>query len=116
VSVDIRPLAAHDRNTFDCGNVPLNRYLTSQAGQDVRRKVSACFVATDAISGAIAGYYTLSVASVPLTHLPEKLIKKLPRYLSVPTARLGRLAVATGVKVSAGSYCLMRSHGQSNQT
>ncbi len=97
MSVDIRPLdAAHDRTTFDCGNMPLNRYLTSQAGQDVRRKVSACFVATDVISGAIAGYYTLSAASVPLTDLPDKLIKKLPRYLSVPTARLGRLAVATG--------------------
>lgn len=96
MTIDIRSLdAVHDRAEFDCGSDPLNRYLTAQASQDVRRKVSACFVATDRNSGAIAGYYTLSAASVPLTDLPDKLISKLPRYVSVPAARLGRLAVDT---------------------
>ena len=41
----------------------------------------------------MAGYYTLAAAGVPLGELPEELVKKLPRYPSVPVARLGRLAV-----------------------
>jgi predicted GNAT family N-acyltransferase len=42
----------------------------------------------------IAGFYTLSAASIPLLDVPETLKKKLPRYPSVPVARMGRLAVA----------------------
>ena len=41
----------------------------------------------------IAGYYTLASASIPLTNLPTNLAKKLPRYRSIPTIRMGRLAV-----------------------
>ena len=53
----------------------------------------ACYVATEISSGKIAGCYTLAAASVPITDLPESLAKKLPRYPSVPVARVGRLAV-----------------------
>lgn len=42
----------------------------------------------------IAGYYTLAAGGIPLTDLPESLTKRLPRYPSVPVARVGRLAVA----------------------
>ena len=89
---------SHDRKGFDCGVDALNTYLTRQANQDIRRKVSACFVATDTDSGQVAGYYTLSASSVPLTDLPDDVTRKLPRYVSVPAARLGRLAVATDFK------------------
>lgn len=41
----------------------------------------------------VAGFYTLSASNVPLTDLPEAMRKKLPRYPSVPVARIGRLAV-----------------------
>jgi GNAT superfamily N-acetyltransferase len=54
--------------------------------------VTACFVAL-AGDSCIAGYYTLASASVFLGDLPAKLIKKLPRYPSVPAVRMGRLAV-----------------------
>lgn len=84
---------AHARNGFSCGVDALDHYLAHQASQDVRRRVSACFVAVEVGSGKVAGYYTLAAASVPLTDLPEALTRRLPRYPAVPVARVGRLAV-----------------------
>jgi len=84
--------ATHDRTTFNCGSVQLDRYLREQVTQDVRRRVATCFVAlTD--ERRIAGYYTVASSSVPLSDLPMDTAKKLPRYPTVPTVRLGRLAV-----------------------
>lgn len=87
--------ADHDRANFTCGNAPLDRYFQEQASQDARRRTGACYVAVDADSGSIAGYYTLAAAGVPLTDIPVAMAKKLPRYPSVPVARLGRLALAS---------------------
>jgi GNAT superfamily N-acetyltransferase len=83
----------HARDGFSCGTPALDQYLARQASQDMRRRVSACYVATEVSSGKVAGYYTLAAGSVPLPDLPEPLTKKLPRYPSVPVARVGRLAV-----------------------
>ncbi len=60
----------------------------------MRRRTSACYVALDEETSAIAGYYTLAAGSVPLTDLSEAMAKKLPRYPLVPVARVGRLAVS----------------------
>lgn len=90
----IEPLATHhDRAGFSSGVEPLDRYLKTQATQDLRRRVAACYVAVETASGRIAGYYTLAAAGIPLTDQPETLAMRLPRYPSVPVARLGRLAV-----------------------
>lgn len=90
---DIKPLGPdHDRTAFDCGSEPLNRYFRQQVSQDVRRRVTACFVATTE-DQQLAGYYTLASASVLLSELPVSTSKKLPRYPTVPAVRLGRLAV-----------------------
>ena len=43
--------------------------------------------------GTIAGYYTLSSTSVQLGELPERTVRKLPKYPLVPATLLGRLAV-----------------------
>lgn len=83
----------HARDDFSCGVESLDHYLARQATQDVRRRASACFVAVEARSDKVAGYYTLAAGGVPLTDLPESLTKRLPRYPSVPVARVGRLAV-----------------------
>jgi predicted GNAT family N-acyltransferase len=85
----------HDRAGFACGSEPLDRYLREQASQDIRRRTSACYVAIDEQSVAMAGYYTLAASSVPLTDLSAEMAKKLPRHPLVPVARLGRLAVGT---------------------
>ena len=84
----------HERAGFACGSDALDRYLQEQASQDMRRRTSVCYVAVDAQSGAVAGYYTLAASSVPLTELSGAMAKKLPRYPLVPVARLGRLAVS----------------------
>ncbi len=82
----------HDRAGFSCGVEALDRYFREQVTQDMRRRVSACYVALDAPGAKIAGYYTLAAAGVPLADLPAELAERLPRYPSVPVARLGRLA------------------------
>lgn len=94
----ITPLSNElDRKSFDCGSEPLNRYFHEQVTQDVRRRVAACFVVVDDESN-IAGYYTLAAASILLKDLPENIIKKLPRYPTVPAIRMGRLAIDQKIK------------------
>ncbi len=89
--------SAHDRTTFNSGSAPLDRYLREQVTQDVRRRVAACFVATTD-GKRIVGYYTLASASLLLGELPASIAKKLPRYPTVPTVRMGRLAIDQGFK------------------
>jgi ribosomal protein S18 acetylase RimI-like enzyme len=85
--------ATHDRATFCSGSEPLDRYFQEQVTQDVRRRVTACFVALTN-EKIIAGYYTLAATSIPLMGLLPATAKKLPRYPLVPAVRMGRLAVA----------------------
>lgn len=85
--------AEHDRKAFSSGVEPLDRYFREQATQDIRRRISACYVAIDEATSAIAGYYTLAAGGVPLDEMPSQLAKRLPRYASVPVVRMGRLAV-----------------------
>lgn len=87
----------HERAAFCSGSDPLDRYFQQQVSQDVRRRVTSCFVAlTDAQQ--LAGYYTLASTSILLGDLPPAVAKKLPRYPSVPAVRMGRLAVARDFK------------------
>ncbi len=89
----------HNRNEFDCGKGLLNNYLKTLAGQDIKRKLSACFVLADKETDCIQGYYTLSNNSIPLSCFPEPIKRKLPQsYDSIPTTLLGRLAVDKNVK------------------
>jgi len=82
----------HDRTTFSSGSDPLDHYFQQQATQEIRRRVTACFVALTS-DQIIAGYYTIAATSVPLIGLPPGTAKKLPRYPLVPAVRMGRLAV-----------------------
>ena len=94
---EVEPLSdEHDRAAFRCGVDALDRYLANQASQDVRRRVAACFVAVEAGTRAIAGYYTIASSSLPLPDIAAATAKKLPRYPLVPAVRTGRLAVAEG--------------------
>jgi GNAT superfamily N-acetyltransferase len=86
----------HNRKDFDCGKELLNNYLKNQAGQDVKRKLSACFLLAEKGTNNIKGYYTLSNNSIPLNSFSEQIQKKLPKfYPSIPTTLLGRLAIDT---------------------
>jgi GNAT superfamily N-acetyltransferase len=92
-SFRVTPLEAGcERALFKSGSVDLDGYFQRQVTQDIRRRVTACFVALSG-DGRVAGYYTLASASVLLPDLPLAITRKLPRYPSVPTVRMGRLAV-----------------------
>jgi GNAT superfamily N-acetyltransferase len=89
----VEPLgAAHNRKGFSCGVAALDRYLHELAAQDIRRRVSNCFVACDT-AGTIAAYYTFAATSFPISDLPPEETKRLPRYGVLPAGLLGRLAV-----------------------
>jgi len=84
----------HRKNEFSCAKEILDDYLYYQVNQDIKRKLSACFVMTDKETGFIKGYYTLANNSIPPGLVPADLRKKLPKaYISIPTTLLGRLAV-----------------------
>ena len=84
----------HRKKDFFCGKEMLDEYLHNQANQDVKRKLSTCFVKEDSETGLIQGYYTLSNSSIPKDFIPFEIQKKLPRsYISLPVILLGRLAV-----------------------
>lgn len=84
--------SSHERSAFHSGSEPLDSYFTQQVSQDVRRRVTTCYVALTK-DHQISGYYTLASASVLLSDLPTALSKKLPRYPTVPAIRMGRLAI-----------------------
>lgn len=84
----------HDKSGFTSGVEPLDRYFATQVSQDVRRRISACFVATERASNTVVGYYTMAASSIPLPDIAAATAKKLPRYPLVPAVRVGRLAVA----------------------
>jgi predicted GNAT family N-acyltransferase len=88
-----------DKNSFDCGKPSLNNYIQTQASQDVRKKLSVCFVLLNSDQSTIEGYYTLSNASIPYHEVPEKLRRKYPKsYKYIPVALLGRLAIDAKIK------------------
>jgi predicted GNAT family N-acyltransferase len=82
----------HDRSAFSCGVEQLDYYLHKLAGQNLKKRVAAIFVATS--SGRdVAGFYSLSAHMLNLHDLPHDISRKLPRYPNVPATLLGRLAV-----------------------
>lgn len=90
----LAPLGAeHDRGSFHCGEEALDRYLLTQATEDIRRRIANCFIAIEARTGQVAAYYTLAAASIPFVDLPPEESKRLPRYPTLPAVRIGRLAV-----------------------
>lgn len=92
MALRIEPLKDHDRSRFACGVPTFDRYLREGASQDVRRRVSNCFVAVEP-TGKIAAFYTFAASGIPLTDLPEAVTRRLPRYALLPAGLVGRLAV-----------------------
>ncbi|CAB5141491.1 hypothetical protein D3OALGA1CA_3882 [Olavius algarvensis associated proteobacterium Delta 3] len=95
----IAPLnPVHDRTGFQCGVEALDRYLKKQAKQDMKRRFSRVFVASEPDKPkAVLGYYSLSTLSIELKKLPAKLARTLPKH-PVPAALIGRLAVSNAAQ------------------
>lgn len=97
-SADLRivPLGEmHDRAGFTCGVESLDRYLETQASQDVRRKANAVFVlGLEARPERVLGYFTLRAMAISQGAVPEAARRHVPRYPLVSCTLIGRLAVA----------------------
>ena len=88
---------AHDRGSFTCGVESLDRYLKTQAVQDVRSKANAVFILSEVSEPThVLGYYTLCAMVISQGDVPEAARKHVPRYPLVSATLIGRLAVAKG--------------------
>lgn len=83
----------HDRQTFDCGESVLNKYVKTFALQQVKKNIARTFVLIDdKNSTRIIGYYTVTLPDLEIDRLPQLYRKNLPLY-PLPTMKLARLAV-----------------------
>lgn len=80
----------HSRNVFSCEVESLQRYLRTQASQDVKKNAAAVFVLAE--GSKILGYYTLSSYAIDAGELPPDLARRLPGYPILPAILIGRLA------------------------
>ncbi len=94
MNYSIAPLnSSHIKKEFRCGKNLLDYYIHTQAKQDVKKMLSACFVLIKQ-DKIVKGYYTLSNLGIPRDLLPIKLSKKIPKsYTDLPATLIGRLAV-----------------------
>jgi ribosomal protein S18 acetylase RimI-like enzyme len=84
-------LGKHDRSAFASGNAQIDTYFRQTVSQDIKRDYATCYVLVESASRKIAGFYTLSSYSIPLTELSAQVARKLPRYPSVPAVLIGWL-------------------------
>ncbi len=97
----------HRRAAFSCGVEQLDRYLHTQALQDLKKHAAVPFVLTED-GTTIAGYYTLSQFAVELDVVPSDVARRLPKYPMVPTTLLSRLAVSQNYRGQRlGEFLLM---------
>lgn len=100
----------HDIKTFDCGNVELNDFLRTTAGQHQRKFISKTYVLVDDEAPTeIMGFYTLALRRmVAKEELPYEMAKRLPR--EVPGFTLARLAIRDDLKKQGhGEYLLIHA-------
>ena len=87
----IKKLAADDAtDSFECGQVALDRYLQRYALVNQKANSAQTYVAV--VDGSVVGYYSLSVAGVDWINAPDRINKGLARH-PVPVMLLARLAV-----------------------
>jgi len=111
----VEPLGLqHNRDGFSCGDESLDRYLKTQATQDMRRKANAVFVlARPMRPERIVGYFTLCAHTIDRGVVPEAARKHVPRYPVVSATLIGRLAIVRDDQGQGiGSILLARALGK----
>jgi GNAT superfamily N-acetyltransferase len=95
-ALKVEALASHhDRDGFSCGVESLDRYLRTQASQDLRHRANGVFILVEpAEPKVILGYYTLCATALSQGDVPAAARKQIPRYPLVSATLVGRLAVA----------------------
>jgi GNAT superfamily N-acetyltransferase len=87
-----KALHGQAREGFKSGSLALDDYFRNHFSQDLRNRMTAGFVASDA-DGAVVGFYTLAASGVDISSLSHEITRRLPRYPLIPVVRLGRLAI-----------------------
>lgn len=98
----------HDKKSFDCGNVDLNRYLQQYANQHAKKGLSKTHVLTATNNpNQILGFYSLTVQSFQNEKygLP---VTGYPCQLEIPCVLIGRLGVDNTAKGKGISTQLIR--------
>jgi GNAT superfamily N-acetyltransferase len=87
-----RPLAESDnRDLFDCGRESLNIWFRRHAWANQSSGASRVNIMTDAATGRIVGYVTLSAAQIERAFLPKPQQRNRPDPL--PVTLVGQLAI-----------------------
>ena len=81
---------SHVVDTFDCGQMDLNRYLCRFALSNQMAGSAQTYVAT--AGNRVVGYYSLAVGAVTHAEAPVRVAKGLARH-PIPVMLLARLAV-----------------------
>jgi GNAT superfamily N-acetyltransferase len=95
LAITIRRLEEFDgTNGFDCGDEPLNNYLSKHAWINQQKSsIGVTYIAADeAAPRSVLGYFTLATSGIPRDRLPKKHVRGLPPY-DLPLILLARLAV-----------------------
>lgn len=86
-----RPLDENDAvEQFDCGRESMNQWFRRHAKRNQQANVSRTTVLTEAKTGAIVGYVTLSAGHIEREYLPKASQRDRPE--NVPIVLLGQLA------------------------
>lgn len=88
--VSIKDIDATLLQQFDCGNTPLNVFLSNYALKNDRNNIGRTYILQD--QKEIIGYVTLANAQVSYIDIPNQIQKTLPKY-PLPAVRIARLAV-----------------------
>ena len=88
---------AHDRPSFDCGEVELNEFIQKRAAKHMETGISTTMVlpASEALLNSkhpICAFYTIAPSSIARETLPVSIRKKLPLY-PVPVFLIAQMAV-----------------------
>ncbi|MGM0418298.1 MAG: GNAT family N-acetyltransferase [Thermodesulfobacteriota bacterium] len=82
----------HDRKSFNCSIEALNNYLKLMASQQDKKDNNRTFILEDETNNSrIAGFYTLTMATIDIRGLPSNLQKK--HNFSNTAGLIARLAV-----------------------
>lgn len=110
----------HDRTAFSCEEESLTQYIKTQVSQDIKKKLTVCFVGIDN-ANKVLGYYTLTSESLGREIIPDRFISKVPKNYNAPVILLGRLArditeKGKGVGELLLIDALLRSYRLSNES
>lgn len=98
---DLEAPSKIQRNSFDCGEQTLNRWLAAQARQSMESRDAVTYLLLDNSGGdgsmvddgraPIAGYYCLSSGEVSRHEAPDPMARRAPH--PIPAVRMGRFAI-----------------------